>query len=118
MQGSSDADIIPFIRNFPCANIHELISSDPLHQAIKGMFKDHLVNWVGTYLEIMYDKAEAEWIMDEIDRRCVSSCYIFTLTDIKVYDSGLQLCQHFQSCDDSSKANGLSNGLETILKHL
>ena len=114
-----DADIIPFTCDFPRADIHELISSDLLHQTIKGTFKDHLVDWVGTYLEITYDKAEAERIMDEIDRRYVSSCYIFkfTLTDIKVYNSGLQLRQHFLSCDVSSKADGLSNGPETILRH-
>lgn len=69
-----DAEIIPFTRDFPRADIHELISSDLLHQAIKGTFKDHLVDWVGAYLEIEYEKAEAERIMDEIDRRYVSLC--------------------------------------------
>jgi Plavaka transposase len=65
----NDAEIIPFTRDFPRADIHELISSDLLHQAIKGTFKDHLVDWVGEYLEITYEKAEAERILDEIDRR-------------------------------------------------
>jgi Plavaka transposase len=68
-----DADIIPFMRDFPRAEIHELLSSDLLHQAIKGSFKDHLVEWVGIYLWIKYGEAEAERIMDEIDRRYISS---------------------------------------------
>ena len=64
-----DADIIPFSCDFPRADIHELISSDLLHQAIKGTFKDHLVDWVRGWLEMTYEKAEADRIMDEIDRR-------------------------------------------------
>lgn len=64
-----DVDIIPFTRDFPRADIHELISSDLLHQAIKGTFKDHLVEWVDVYLETKYDKAEADRLKDEIDRR-------------------------------------------------
>ncbi|KAF8154657.1 hypothetical protein B0H34DRAFT_809194 [Crassisporium funariophilum] len=68
-----DAEIIPFTRNFPRADIHELISSDLLHQAIKGMFKDHLVEWVGQYLQITYEKAEAERVMDEIDQRLAAT---------------------------------------------
>lgn len=55
-----DTEIIPFMHNFPHADIHELILSDLLHQAIKGTFKDHLADWVGEYLEIKYEKAEAE----------------------------------------------------------
>ena len=70
-----NAEIIPFTCDFPRADIHKLISSDLLHQAIKGTFKDHLVDWVGAYLKIIeYEKAEAERIMDEIDRRYVSLC--------------------------------------------
>ncbi|KAF8954718.1 hypothetical protein BDZ97DRAFT_1908047 [Flammula alnicola] len=64
-----DPQIVPFTRDFPRADIHELISSDLLHQAIKGTFKDHLVTWVGEYLEAVYETAEANHIMDEIDRR-------------------------------------------------
>ncbi|KAF8951994.1 hypothetical protein BDZ97DRAFT_1931423 [Flammula alnicola] len=68
-----DAEIIPFTRDFPRADIHELISSDLLHQAIKGTFKDHLVEWVGAYLDISYEKAEADRILDEIDRRLAAT---------------------------------------------
>ena len=39
-----DAEIIPFMHDFPRTDIHELISSDLLHQAIKGTFKDDLVD--------------------------------------------------------------------------
>lgn len=61
----------PFTRDFPRADIHELLSSDLLHQVIKGTFKDHLVTWVGEYLEIQHGKAEADRTLDEIDRRHV-----------------------------------------------
>lgn len=64
-----DAPIVPFTRDFPHADIYELISSDLLHQAIKGTFKDHLVAWVGEYLEAAYDTSQANRIMDEIDLR-------------------------------------------------
>ncbi|KAJ6590372.1 hypothetical protein B0H10DRAFT_1830806 [Mycena sp. CBHHK59/15] len=64
-----DEDIVPFTRDFPRADIHEMLSSDLLHQIIKGSFKDHLVTWVGEYLYIVHTKAEADSIMDEIDRR-------------------------------------------------
>ncbi|KAJ7669939.1 hypothetical protein DFH06DRAFT_1372426 [Mycena polygramma] len=64
-----DVDIIPFTRDFPRADIHEMLSPDLLHQIIKGSFKDHLVTWVGEYLYLAHSKAEADGIMDEIDRR-------------------------------------------------
>ncbi|KAJ6563088.1 hypothetical protein DFH09DRAFT_1247611 [Mycena vulgaris] len=64
-----DKDIIPFTRDFPRADIHEMLSSDLLHQIIKGSFKDHLVTWVGEYLYPEHTKDEADAIMDEIDRR-------------------------------------------------
>ncbi|KAJ6591410.1 hypothetical protein B0H10DRAFT_1830050 [Mycena sp. CBHHK59/15] len=40
--------------DFPRADIHELLSSDLLHQVIKGTFKDHLVSWVADYLNIVH----------------------------------------------------------------
>ncbi|KAJ7233657.1 hypothetical protein C8J57DRAFT_1249760 [Mycena rebaudengoi] len=69
----TDEDIIPFTRDFPCADIHEMLSSDLLHQVIKGTFKDHLVTWVGEYLYLEHSKAEADAIMDEIDRRIATT---------------------------------------------
>ncbi|THH19453.1 hypothetical protein EUX98_g8777 [Antrodiella citrinella] len=44
-------DVVPFTNDFPRADIHELLSGDLLHQVIKGSFKDHLVTWVGEYLQ-------------------------------------------------------------------
>jgi hypothetical protein len=58
---------------FPRANIHELLSPDLLHQIIKGTFKDHLVDWVGEYLEIVHGEKGAKKILADIDRRYVSA---------------------------------------------
>ncbi len=54
---------------FPRADIHELLSPDLLHQVIKGTFKDHLVAWIGEYLELVHGAARAAAIMADIDRR-------------------------------------------------
>ncbi|KAJ7434405.1 hypothetical protein FB451DRAFT_1467623 [Mycena latifolia] len=62
-------DVLPFTWTFPRADIHELLSPDLLHQIIKGTFKDHLVTWVGEYLEEVHGKSEAKKIMADIDRR-------------------------------------------------
>lgn len=72
-----DMEIILFTHDFPHADIHKLISSDLLHQAIKRMFKDHLVDWVRVYLAITHEKAEAEQVMDKIDSRYVPLLSIF-----------------------------------------
>ncbi|KDQ31981.1 hypothetical protein PLEOSDRAFT_1091908 [Pleurotus ostreatus PC15] len=64
-----DDDIIPFTNDFPRADIHEMILPDLLHQIIKGTLKDHLVAWVGEYLELEHGQAGAKRIMDEIDHR-------------------------------------------------
>ncbi|KAF7368105.1 hypothetical protein MSAN_00876700 [Mycena sanguinolenta] len=62
-------DVLPFTWDFPRADIHELLSPDLLHQVIKGTFKDHLVAWVGEYLDNVHGKTEAKKIMADIDRR-------------------------------------------------
>jgi hypothetical protein len=64
----------PFTTHFPRADIHELISMDLLHQVIKGTFKDHVVAWVESYIRAEHDKADADRILADIDRRWVSYC--------------------------------------------
>jgi len=59
----------PYTSYFPRVDIHKLITPDLLHQAIKGVFKDHLVNWVSEYLEHFHGTAGMERVLDEIDRR-------------------------------------------------
>ncbi|KAG2368006.1 hypothetical protein BDR07DRAFT_1448544 [Suillus spraguei] len=65
-------NLIPFTNYFIHADIHELLSSDLLHQIIKGTFKDHLVDWVEEYLTITHSAHHAAEIMDDIDRRYVN----------------------------------------------
>ncbi|KAJ6545870.1 hypothetical protein DFH09DRAFT_927614 [Mycena vulgaris] len=62
-------DVLPFTWDLPRADIYELLSPDLLHQVIKGTFKDHLVGWVGEYLELTHGKSKAKKIMADIDRR-------------------------------------------------
>ncbi|TFK60592.1 hypothetical protein BDN72DRAFT_872887 [Pluteus cervinus] len=68
-----DDGVIPFTRDFPRADIHELLSSDLLHQVIKGTFKDHLVTWVEEYLQLTHEKSTAAKFMDELDRRLAAT---------------------------------------------
>jgi len=66
----------PFTYNFPRADIHEILTPDLLHQVIKGMFKDHLVEWVMEWLILENGEARAKEILDDIDRRLVHCCGI------------------------------------------
>ncbi|KAF7354560.1 hypothetical protein MSAN_01369100 [Mycena sanguinolenta] len=63
------SDVVPFTHGFPRADIHELLSSDLLHQVIKGTFKDHLVTWVNEYLHLEHSEKRALEIIQDIDRR-------------------------------------------------
>ncbi|KIK76789.1 hypothetical protein PAXRUDRAFT_17940 [Paxillus rubicundulus Ve08.2h10] len=55
-----DGNITPFTDDFHCADIHQRLVPDILHQLVKGRFKDHLVEWVGKYLKQEYGKASAK----------------------------------------------------------
>lgn len=55
--------------HFPRVDIHELITSDLLHQVIKGVFMDHLVSWVSKYLEYRHGISGMQRVLDEIDCR-------------------------------------------------
>ncbi|KAK1220287.1 hypothetical protein PQX77_016952 [Marasmius sp. AFHP31] len=63
------ADVVPFTNDFPRADIHELLTPDLLHQVIKGAFKDHLVEWINTYLIATHGERDGKKIIDDIDRR-------------------------------------------------
>ncbi|KAH9060394.1 hypothetical protein EDB83DRAFT_2292370 [Lactarius deliciosus] len=62
-------NIVPFTYSFPRADIHELLAPDLLHQLIKGVFKDHLVEWVLEYLHLEHGEMAALDIIEDIDRR-------------------------------------------------
>ncbi|KAF9238354.1 hypothetical protein BU15DRAFT_88408 [Melanogaster broomeanus] len=68
-----DANIVPFTHDFARADIRQLLAPDILHQLIKGTFKDHLVEWVGKYLELEYGKAGAKERLADIDRHIASA---------------------------------------------
>jgi hypothetical protein len=57
----------PFTSSFLCADIHELLALDLLHQLIKGVFKDHLVSWVLVYLHVTHGEKKALEIIEDID---------------------------------------------------
>ncbi len=58
-----------FTEDFPCSDIHELISPDLLHQVIKGAFKDHLVTWIQEWIEADKGKKVAKQILSNINHR-------------------------------------------------
>ena len=47
--------------------MYEPITPDILHQLIKRVFKDYLVDWVVKYLEHEHGKTKANSILDKID---------------------------------------------------
>lgn len=59
----------PYTDHFPRANIYEALSPYLLHQVIKGTFKDHLVEWVLTYIKTHNSAHDANAIIADLDRR-------------------------------------------------
>ena len=55
------------MHSFPRADIHELLSPDLLHQVIKGVFKDHIVEWVLAYIRMKHAEKDALEIIEDID---------------------------------------------------
>ncbi|KAG2360595.1 hypothetical protein BDR07DRAFT_1451925 [Suillus spraguei] len=78
-------DVVPFMNNYPRADIHELISPDILHQIIKGTFKDHLVDWVESYLKITHGASQAAQIMDNIDNKIAA---VSSFTGLRQFPEG------------------------------
>lgn len=99
----------PYTTYFPRANIHELITPDLLHQAIKGVYKDHLVTWVAEYLDYHHGTAGKERILDEIDRRLVRSNLSLPRTCGDCF-TGSHLLPHSQVYDGSNRGGILTSG--------
>ena len=74
-------ELVPFTNDFCHVDIYELITPDLLHQIIKGMFKDHLVEWVKKYLQCTYGDACANEILDNIDWQYVLLSFLGTNPD-------------------------------------
>ncbi|ESK82484.1 hypothetical protein Moror_8528 [Moniliophthora roreri MCA 2997] len=65
------ADVVPFTAFFACADIHKCLTPDLLHQVIKGAFKDHVVDWINSFIYTMHgqDEKAAKRVIDDIDHR-------------------------------------------------
>ncbi|EGO04717.1 hypothetical protein SERLA73DRAFT_118614 [Serpula lacrymans var. lacrymans S7.3] len=87
----------PFTNDFPCADIHEILSPDLLHQIIKGTFKDHLVLYVDKYLVLTHGRKCADQILDDIDS-CIAAALSYP--GLRRFPQG---CGYKQWTGDDSK---------------
>ena len=85
----------PFTNNFPREDIYSMISLDPLHQVIKGTFKDHLMIWVIYYICAKNSESEANCILDELDHQYMIN-YLISFS-YNVNDTGLPLLPIFHT---------------------
>ena len=53
--------------SFPHTDIHELLAPNLLHQLIKGVSKDHLVEWVLVYLHVRHGEKKLLEIIEDVD---------------------------------------------------
>ncbi|TFY77262.1 hypothetical protein EWM64_g6749 [Hericium alpestre] len=67
------AMVVPIILGVDKTTILVATDHTEFHLLIKGTFKDHLVTWVEEYLHEEHSNAEADRIMDDIDRRIAAA---------------------------------------------